>query len=395
MKMILKAIFAIISGVISTLIPKDKNLWIFGAYSGLRYADNSKYLFEYVASLPHTKVIWLTASKQTADLVRSKSYKSYTFYSIKGVWYALRAKYAVLCCAFDDVGPFTYVNPEKLKIVQLFHGTPLKRLDSTIESTSLVSLFREIINLYVGRKYDYVFTTSEISGEALNKHFRISKDKFYITGYPRNDRIFLDKKNEFLLSLKRDSNFDKVVLYLPTWREYTVKYNPHFNLFVDYGFNIESLTNVLKKENALMLIKIHYKDAERAKDVLNGLKDNKNIILISDRDIEDPYVLLSEVDILVTDYSSIYFDYLLLNRPIIFTPFDLENYKKHDRGFYFSYEENTPGPKVFSWRDFEGVLSKEFKNPEAYSSLRMDVNQKFNTFQDGDACKRIVSILEG
>lgn len=385
--------FYLVRSLVALLVPKDRNLWIFGAYSGLKYSDNSKYLFEYIQSQPDVKAVWLTKKDEIVSDLRSRGYEAYLFFSIKGIWYAIRARYAILCCAFDDVGPFAYINPKNLQIVQLFHGTPLKTLDSTLPSSCIVQLFRKLINIYVGRKYDYIFSTSEASSWALNQYFRVSDKLFHVTGYPRNDRIFFQEKNEFLTSLRKERGFKKVILFLPTWREYTVKHNPTFNLFSDYGFDADELTRILDEEDAIFIIKLHYKDAERASAVLSGLKDNRRIILISDRDIEDPYVLLSEVDLLVTDYSSIFFDYLMLDRPIIFTPFDLNDYKKYDRGFYFSYEENTPGPKVGSWGEFCSVLSSQMYNSSRYQSDRSVIGKKFNEFSDGYSSERILRKL--
>ncbi|MBD3808354.1 MAG: CDP-glycerol glycerophosphotransferase family protein, partial [Epsilonproteobacteria bacterium] len=110
---------------ISRLVPKDENIWIFGAWFGEKYADNSKYLFEYMSkNHPEIRAIWLTTNKSTLDLIKSKGYESYSTYSLKGYYFSARANFSFVSTAFNDVNIFI---PSKC-IINLWHGNPLKKV---------------------------------------------------------------------------------------------------------------------------------------------------------------------------------------------------------------------------------------------------------------------------
>jgi len=103
----------------------------------------------------------------------------------------------------------------------------------------------------------------------------------------------------------------------------------------------------------------------------------------------DTYELLARTHILIADYSSVYFDFLLTEKPIIFAPFDYENYIKNDREFYYDYDEVTPGPKCKDWDDVLDWIAKFTKNPSLFLQERIAMKNRFHQYQDGQNCKRV------
>ncbi|CDG65347.1 MAG: hypothetical protein PWQ15_982 [Methanobacterium sp.] len=124
------------------------------------------------------------------------------------------------------------------------------------------------------------------------------------------------------------------------------------------------------------------------------IKNHKydRIYLLQDEDInQDVYKILPFTDYLITDYSSVYFDYMLLNKPIIFAPFDIDDYIKNDREFYYNYNDVTPGPKAYNWKEVLKYINKIVREPNRYKDQRKIINQKFNKYNDNKNCQRVVN----
>jgi CDP-glycerol glycerophosphotransferase (TagB/SpsB family) len=132
---------------------------------------------------------------------------------------------------------------------------------------------------------------------------------------------------------------------------------------------------------------MHFYDMSRI-----SFDNQSNIKFI--RESMDPYELLLESTILITDYSSIYFDFLLTQRPIIFTPFDIEEYQKKDREFYYNYEDVTPGPKCQDWNEVLIWIEMFVKDITLFEKERKEVNKKFNKFDDFKNSERVYQMIK-
>jgi len=373
--------------LLSFMIPKQDGLWIFGAWFGKRYSDNPRSVFEYVnKNHPDINAIWLTKNRSNLKIIRKYGFKAKLAYSISGIWIALRARVGIVNIGTGDVNTFT---SGKLKIIQLWHGTPLKKImcdtdDSYCNPHIMKRLFCPFIK-YEFSKQMFIAPSKTVR-TVFSGAFRVSSDKIKITGYPRNDILFNSKLEALPLftlikSLKKDK---KVGVYLPTHR-----------LAGDISFtdnvikNLSELDNALENRNIFLAVKYHFYHQNLTD---NFVPDFKNIKIISDKDIEgDIYSILPFTDFLVTDYSSIYFDYLLMDKPIIFFPFDMDNYLKVDREFYFDYNEITPGPKATQWSDLAAMIEKALIIPDKYAAGRKRICEMFNKYRDGDSSQRVVN----
>ncbi len=173
---------------------------------------------------------------------------------------------------------------------------------------------------------------------------------------------------------------------MPTFRG---SVNSDFDLFLQYGFDVDRLDTFLSKENMILEIKLHPFN-QPSPELIKKLDESKNIFFLDHNAI---YEIISEYDMLITDYSSIYFDYLLLNRPVIFAPFDQEIYLKQDREFYFDYEEVTPGPKAMNWDEVMESLKIFNKDPQAYSKERKIIKDRFHAYQDDKSTERVYGAI--
>ena len=103
--------------------------------------------------------------------------------------------------------------------------------------------------------------------------------------------------------------------------------------------------------------------------------------------------MLPETDFLVTDYSSVFFDYLLLNKPIIFTPFDYQEYLQNDRELYYAYDSVTPGPKAYDWAETMNFIEDAVNSPETFEKEREKVSSIFCAYRDGQNSKRVYEAI--
>lgn len=379
--------------LISYFVPKDRSLWVFGAWFGEKYADNSKYLFEYVNEKhPEIRAVWLTKNKESFDLISKKGYEVYLMNSIKGYKICLRANKAIISTGIKDILPCT---SSRIKIIQLWHGSPLKKIMFDDEFTfaefkSLKSkiyqfMFPFILRKEFNEKTIFISSSEEVKN-IFSSAFKIPKKNIKITGYPRNDfsdPITETRIKKFYNKFKYQNM--KIGIYLPTHRK-----NGERIIECLYE-NLDFINSSLEYLNSILLIKFHF----------YGLKDNMEkqshwdrIIFLKDDDFDqDIYQILPHTDYLITDYSSVYFDYLLLNKPIIFAPFDIKEYLMDDRKFYYDYSEVTPGPRAKNWDELINFIEEAIYHPDKYEKDREIIRKRFNKYNDKENCKRVFEIV--
>jgi CDP-glycerol glycerophosphotransferase (TagB/SpsB family) len=358
---------------ISYLFPKNKNVWIFGAWFGEKYADNSKALFEFVNKHDEKIVaIWLTQSKTVFKELKQKGLNVYYTYSLFGYYYSAIARYVFVTTGMHDVNRFVSSNNIK---VQLWHGTPLKKImndDKLIVNKKKSSYaLKQIFFPFNAVRYQYLLSSSENINNNLISAFGNKIDNIIVKGYPRNDMLFAV------------NNKEKTITFLPTHRgegQGSIQ-----NIF--QSFDSKEFNNFLEKKSCRLLIKPHFYDLNnitlQTTEYINILKDDINL-----------YQLLSNTDILITDYSSVYFDFLLLDRPIIFTPFDFKEYISKDREMYYDYDKVTPGPRCGDWNEVMHEIEKLVNGEDNYSNERMKINNYFNKYKDGESSRRVYEFFK-
>jgi len=368
-------------------LPRNKKIWLFGAGSGMLYFDNAKWLFEYVlTNEKHINAVWITRSRDVYKKLKSEKKPVYLTNSIKGIYYSLRAGLIFInnhpkdlnCRAINGAMQFW-----------LWHGLMMKQIgeDARLFSmqkngikTKLFQLFQEFIYPELSYKPDYVINTSVFFTPFFCSAFNLSPEKVLITGYPRNDGLFLSEKESFIADL--DNRFDHPVkvLYLPTWRDSLLNKGLSFNPFDSYNFDILQFSEVLKVTNTVFLFKGHdFQNININSDTLYERFFNLN-----DHIYSDLYNLIKDVDVLITDYSSIYFDFLLTGKPIILAPFDYENYTTQSRPLYYDYSKEIEGVKASNWSEvFEIIRNKSYYKPS------IETVQKFHKYNDNLSCKRV------
>jgi CDP-glycerol glycerophosphotransferase (TagB/SpsB family) len=376
---------------VSMLSIRDKNIIVFGAWDGNKFADNPKYLFLKALKVPSLKAYWITSNDEVYNELKSLQFPVLRYYSIKGIYFQLRAGACVICSHPGDV--FIYLLGDAVHL-NLWHGVSLKKvvfddnISSTITKNSIHSFLFGIRHAIFKIPFskEYVVSTSEAMSQIYLSAFRTTKNHILQLGQPRND-VFFDDSLE-LESFPYLNLYKTIYLYMPTHRN-----GGSVNINIPEIFNLTELNDYLIENDTLLLIKKHYYHRE---EIESSLVNFENIKDITSFDI-DTQILLKYADVLISDYSSCYIDYLLLDRPIIFYNYDYENYLQNDRELYFPYEDVTPGPKVKNFNELITCLRAISKaKSDRYSSQRKEVLNLFyssdNQYTTGD---RLLNFLTG
>lgn len=363
-------------------IRPDSHIWLFSSTDNSHYNYNSRYLFEYVKeNLPEITPLFVINDPELRNSLSSKYGKQYFIEteSIQGIRQALSAGVWFTSAGLPAYG--TGLHKKRL-IINLWHGVPLKKialLDPNLKKAARI-YFKKIFS----ENYTCILTTSHELIPLMARSFAVSEDKIKVWGQPRNDGLF--QKNDcrkILGQLFPDlPEYTKTVLYAPTFRDYG-----QVQLFPFKDFDQEQLEAFLEEKNMLLFIRTHVAEQGSAAPYLG-----KRIRFLGNEQAKDVTGILNIFDCLITDYSSIYIDYLLTDKPMIFLPYDRQQYLD-GRGMNFDYDDVTPGPKPETFNDFLDALSPK---EDFWKSERTRVNRLFNEIQHpcaADICNKVLKMI--
>lgn len=371
---------------LNTITPKKNNQILFASIPD--YSDNAKALYGYLVTnqIHHQyEIVWLVNDPEVLQKLTQMGVKTYLEKSIPGLYNIFRSK-----CIIGTHNHYCGIKAKNQYLVNLWHGVPLKAMGyvDRLETENALRAFKE-----GGDADDVLVTTSSIVRNVMVTSFLIDPRKVVITGQPRNDYLFMNSEQQPLAELLDcdTSKYNKLVLYMPTFRigrdriEGTTE---HLDFLRSERFN-----KFLSDENMLFVLKLHPFEEKYWFSQGNFKQCNGNIVILKTECLTNHLITIYEVlknfDILITDYSSIYFDFLLLNRPIIFLPLDLEDYAR-TRGFLLEpYDFWASGPKVTTVEMLIDEIRKCISDPTYYENERAIVNNLINQFQDGNSCGRV------
>ena len=363
-------------------IRPDSHIWLFSSTDNSHYNYNSRYLFEYVKeNLPEITPLFVINDPELRNSLSSKYGKQYFIEteSIQGIRQALSAGVWFTSAGLPAYG--TGLHKKRL-IINLWHGVPLKKialLDPNLKKAARI-YFKKIFS----ENYTCILTTSHELIPLMARSFAVSEDKIKVWGQPRNDGLFQKYDcREILGQLFPDlPEYTKTVLYAPTFRDYG-----QVQLFPFKDFDQKQLEAFLEEKNMLLFIRTHVAEQGSAAPYLG-----KRIRFLGNEQAEVVTGILNIFDCLITDYSSFYIDYLLTDKPMIFLPYDRQQYLD-GRGMNFDYDDVTPGPKPETFNDFLDALSPK---EDFWKSERTRVNRLFNEIQHpcaADICNKVLKMI--
>lgn len=360
------------------LVPTKKNLWIFGAWQGTLYADNAKYLFEYVVkNHPEIEAVWMTRSDDVVASLRKKGYKCYKNTSLKGLLCTFRAE-----CAFETEGEWDIsylLDPVHTVIIQLWHGMGVKAMNWNSEEE------RKKINLRF-RPYHWA-ATSELYVNIISELTDSDPSRFCITGYPRNDTFITKPENADFEALKRKYPGSRFVIYMPTHRNFGKDGNKHINID-----NLRQVDKKLAEKNIVMVYKPHFHEL---KNFLAYENDFSNIILAKEEKLwADVYSYLHYFDLLISDYSSVITDFMCSGKPVVYFAYDLEEYVDSDAGLNDYFWSIPGGPMCKTWDEVINESAALLEN-DTWKEERERCRIQYHFYNDGKNCERVYESAVG
>lgn len=385
----------------ASLMTRDSRFFVVIGREDGRFIDNAKYFFSWLhANLPSDhQVFYISENAEVVQTIRAAGARAERYPSLASLKALLRAGTIILDSAegvgHGRIGLFRFA-----RLVQLWHGAPLKEIElaqyrrrlATLGTFArwLVKQQKRVLGRYP--LFDVVVSTSKFfSKRAFAQCFHARS--IIACGYPRNDVLYggaaypaqLVSLNVDLIALEQLNQHrlegGKVVLYAPTFRK------ERGSPFAEGWIDLAALSELAGCSNIVIALKLH--PVMRGTSVVSQFP---GIVSISPE--SDVYPLLAEVDVLVTDYSSIYFDFLLLDRPIVFYAYDYENYVANDRSLLFDYEVMTPGEKV---RDpvylLEAIIDALDNKSDKWRSEREKVRSMVFDHLDDQASARLFAAL--
>lgn len=380
-KLSLTKVFKIIFLLVGFL-PVRKKLIVFESYLGKQYSCNPRSIYEYLKEYhPEYRMVW-SVDKRYTRIFEELNIPYIKRLSIKWLVMMPRARYWVT----NSRMPMWIKKPGHTIYLQTWHGTPLKKLaldmvEVHMPGTTIDEYKKNFLK--EAQKWDYLISPNTYSTEIFKRAFGFEKQMLE-TGYPRNDFLINNNKSDVKKKIKERlgiPNDKKVLLYAPTWRDnqYHERGRYKFEQKLDFKKLQKSIGN-----DSIILLRMHY--------LVSGNLDLTSMdgFVYDVSNYDDLRELYLVSDILITDYSSVMFDFSCLNRPIIFYTYDLEHYRDELRGFYFDFEKDAPGPLVKTTEELiafiKRVSTDSYLPPETYSKFR----KKFVSLEKGEATQRVV-----
>lgn len=368
---------------------KIKNVLIFESHAD--YSENSRAFYEYLIEKNYNKdykIYWFVNDSKNFRDKEKENVKFITMWKnttkrsfiqwIKYFWICKNAKYMI------SSNRTLHKLNRKTITVNVNHGTPLKNVKNL---------------KVVPKDIDVILAASDYCVTLLSEQLNLKKDQIICVGNPRNDIIF--KKTNIEEKFKEFSNYKKIILWLPTFRKAAtsdrIDSSFEFPLGLPIIYNIKELNKLnkyLKQNNILILFKLH-----PAQDASLLKTDNlSNIIILKDSYLVEKDVQLTELfkitDAMITDYSGIYYDYLLTDKIIGFTVDDFEKYKE-EKGFVFKNpKEYMAGEKIENIHDLYTFIDNVIINNDIYREKRNKMKKLFNKYADDKSSERLTKYLE-
>lgn len=387
---------------LSFLMPRNKNIWLFGSTFGRRFADNPRYLYLYINDLKDKKIrpVWVSHRKDIVKWINDNGYEAYYYHSMKGILMALRAGVYVFDNYSKDINFWQSGGAVK---VNLWHGSgnKLTNHDNEFDKVRHPKNLWQKWTTWLRRLSDekpshYILSTSEAKAKENMSAFQCSREHTIINGQPRNDmlvsnyeyeikNLLTDYEKENLERIKDDkSNGSKIICFMPTFRPSEKKF------FETMDF--ESFDKYLDERNYKLYVKPHPKS--RILKELEGI-NYKNIVPIKAE--VDVYTFLNQVDFMIADYSSAYTDFMLLEKPVVAFWFDETEYVTQNRESYIKMEEYMPEVVARNMPELMDSIDKIFASDtciDARMKSRTRYFAKTNGYYAKDMYNSILEIIK-
>lgn len=350
---------------ISGLSFRSKNVFIFGAWFGKRFSDNPKYLLMQMLrsdEFKRKKFVWI-GNDSLAKMINNKRVVFIRRNSLKSIFYQLRAGKVFFTHGYQDFGDYSFL--KGAICFQLWHGFPIKKIGADNSNTPNEGKRRY-------ENYQYFLASSPVMARRMStafSYYGAQKENVLIASMPRVDYLRENSNNyELKAVIKKKLGIDSekfVITYLPTFRDKSRQ------VFSFQKVNNQEVSHMLEEKNAVLLERQHF--VRRSSN--NGQRVGNYLNLDETVDTQD---ILLITDLLISDYSSVYVDFIAVNKPIIHFLYDNDDYLKNDRGTYaIDPRREFAGPVAYTIPELLSIIGNKNNFFEKYR-LRANKNLEFN-----------------
>lgn len=377
-----KALKEAITEFVFDKMPIKENWIVFESFLGRNCSGQPKYIYQYLEKNygDKYKYIWIVDRK---DVKIEGKHKKCKRWSLSYYYYMNRSKYWVN----NMRQPLSVRKRPETIIVATWHGTPLKRLVFDMgDLYSATPEYKDIVYRQT-RVWNYLLSDNPYSTEKFQRCFLLEKEYILEAGYPANDPMYAPDREEKALQIKKKLGIapdKKVIMYAPTWRD------DNYHESGKYGFDLGLDIDWLKKEfddEYVLLLRMHYFVVDRFDMTQFG---DFAVDVCNYDDVTELYLI---TDILLTDYSSVFFDYANLKRPVLFYMYDLEKYRDNLRGFYLDIHTELPGPILETNEEVIDAIRNIDQIQCQYEERYQEFYDRFCCIDDGHASQRVVETV--
>jgi len=372
----------------------DRRLVLIGAHNGELYGDNSRYLYEWMLNnQKDIQPVWLTGSRDVYRSLLEAGKPVVLQKSWKAIKLMTKAQMGVYTHSLYDLVFHISWIPERLRLITLRHGKSVKRVRFARKEYKLSQRERRE-RLRESDLLCCAISTSEFISDIQEECLQIGRKKHVVTGYPRNDVLLTPTEkmeadwNMFLAGLKPS----QVILYAPSWRH---GFAPT-RFFPMDDFDSGKLVEFLEEHQILLLLRPHFNDLRKfpaAYEAFEHLARRSSLIrFASHQALPVVYHFLPFVDVLISDYSSLYHDFLLLDRPMLFVPYDYTEFEQKI-GFLYDYFKYLPGPAVYTFTELCRNLELLLEGQDPYRYSRQILRGLVHEFKDDQSCFRTAMFI--
>lgn len=380
---------------LSGFVPRRPDLWVFGSWGGFRFADNGAAFFEFCQRrlAGAVQLVWISRKRDIVARLRARGFEAHWLWSPTGIVRCLRARLHLFDCFAKDTN---FWLSRGAKRVNLWSGVPLKTFERDIDNprsryfrvfhgTLLQRLLYGMMMPWHVTRPDMIIAMSEETRAITARAFGVPMHSVCVTGFPRNDSLFVGSpaaagRNCPSTVLEAARAGKKVFLYLPTFRD-------SGKPFVKIEW--KRLDALMERLDSVFFIKFHPVDATQFK---NG--STRVVQLFQDTDVYD---VMPHSNALISDYSSIIFDYMLLDRPIIYYTPDLEEFIAGCRSFNFHPVDIAVGPLCADSAQLERAIEEAAAGKAAGvhgEAHRASVMKRLHAFVDGSSSERVLEVIK-
>lgn len=347
------------------------------------FFDNTKALAPVISEEKDLEVAFIVKHPSVRQEMEREGYRVYKMHGFAALRFFLTSSLVIFSYGSSFIEMFPYFISPRWQIVAFMgHGIPVKAL------SRLVPKYQHYGNHLLLQSYTHALCSGKPESETLCKAHDIPIEDTWITGMPRTDRLMtlVEEPEKRVRSI--DKGDKKAILYAPTWRAYG---KTDFFPFEDH--DIKKVQQWLEAHDAILYFRVHKEDLHLNKDLFEKMEGSDSFRMVNQDFEPDVVEILPQFDVLISDFSAMITDFLPLNRPMVFIPYDYDVYSEQV-GFLFPYETMTPGEVVDTEKAFLEALAEALSNPSKYDDERMQLCDHLYDFVDRKSSLRVVAEIK-